>query len=71
MICDVMGLADLCGLDGLKTLCENILKHSVDHENVCSILRNADRYQVRDEWDRGSGTRCVGCDNWHMFRLST
>lgn len=46
IICEVMGLADQYGLDALKTLCENILKHSVDHENVCSILKNSDKYQV-------------------------
>lgn len=48
VVCDVMGLADLCTLDGLKVLCETTLKHSVDSENVCSLLRNADRYQARE-----------------------
>lgn len=46
VICDVLGLADICGLNGLKVLCENILKHSVDSHNVCNLLRNADRNQV-------------------------
>lgn len=46
-ICDVMGLAKELGSDELRAVCENRLKHSVDLENVCSILKYAYKYQVR------------------------
>ena len=36
---EVLGLADHYTLDGLKNMCENILIHSVDNENVCHLLK--------------------------------
>lgn len=47
MTCDVMGLAQEYCLDQLKALCANNLKHPVDSENVCFVLKHADEYQVR------------------------
>lgn len=38
LICEVISLADRFGLDQLVALCEKVLKHSVDSENVCFIL---------------------------------
>eukprot|EP00439_Symbiodinium_sp_Y106_P042664 s2689_g5.t1 len=36
---EVLGLADHYTLDGLKHVCENVLIHSVEIDNVCSLLR--------------------------------
>jgi hypothetical protein len=32
---------------GLKLLCENILIHSVSIDNVCILLKQSDKYQVK------------------------
>ncbi|CAK0875638.1 unnamed protein product [Prorocentrum cordatum] len=43
---EVLGLADHYTLDGLKHVCENVLVHSVEIENVCALLRHADQYMA-------------------------
>lgn len=45
---DLMGLADHSAIDGLKTLCETALMHSVDATNVCTVLLTAHRYSATD-----------------------
>lgn len=40
---EVLGLADQYTLDSLKHVCENILVHDIEVENVCTLLTNADR----------------------------
>jgi leucine-zipper-like transcriptional regulator 1 len=45
---DLMGLADHSAIDGLKTLCETALMHSVDAANVCTLLLTAHRYSASD-----------------------
>jgi len=45
---EVLGLADHYTLDGLKHVCENVLVHSVEIENVCSLLRHADQYMAQE-----------------------
>ncbi|CEL93311.1 unnamed protein product [Vitrella brassicaformis CCMP3155] len=45
---ELLGLADHYTLDGLKQLCENILIHSVEIDNVCNLLKQADQYQATD-----------------------
>ena len=35
-------------MDRLKFLCENTLMHTVDNENVCSILIDANKYGATD-----------------------
>eukprot|EP00397_Hematodinium_sp_SG-2012_P019350 GEMP01019877.1.p1 GENE.GEMP01019877.1~~GEMP01019877.1.p1 ORF type:complete len:515 (+),score=55.52 GEMP01019877.1:19-1563(+) len=40
---EVLGLADQYTLDPLKHVCENILVHDVEVDNVCMLLRVADR----------------------------
>lgn len=43
---ELIGLADHYNLDGLLRLCENTLMNSVNDENICTILRAAQHYQV-------------------------
>ena len=43
----MLGLADRCGLDGLKSLCESAIMHCVDSETVCSLFSAAHRHGVR------------------------
>ena len=43
---EVLGLADRCGLDGLKSLCESAIMHCVDSETVCSLFSAAHRHGV-------------------------
>merc|ERR1712007_238976 len=45
---EVLGLADHYTLDGLKHVCENVLVHSVEIENVCALLRHADQYMAHE-----------------------
>lgn len=45
---EVLGLADHYTLDGLKHVCENVLMHSVEIENVCTLLRHADQYMATE-----------------------
>lgn len=45
---EVLGLADHYTLDGLKHVCENVLVHSVEIENVCTLLRHADQYMAHE-----------------------
>jgi len=40
---EVLGLSDQYGLDSLKNVCENILVHDIEVDNVCTLLANADR----------------------------
>jgi leucine-zipper-like transcriptional regulator 1 len=41
---DLLGLADAYMLEGLKYLCENTLMHSVDNDNVCTLLIEANKF---------------------------
>lgn len=43
---EVLGLADHYTLDGLKTVCENVLMHSVEVDNACALLRHADQFMA-------------------------
>mmetsp|Transcript_5359 Transcript_5359/g.16717 ORF Transcript_5359/g.16717 Transcript_5359/m.16717 type:complete len:526 (-) Transcript_5359:145-1722(-) len=45
---EVLGLADHYTLDGLKHVCENVLVHSVEIENACTLLRHADQYMAHE-----------------------
>jgi len=45
---EVLGLADHYTLDGLKHVCENVLVHSVETNNVCTLLRHADQYLAHE-----------------------
>jgi len=45
---EVLGLADHYTLDGLKHVCENVLVHSVEIDNVCALLRHADQYMAHE-----------------------
>jgi len=45
---ELLGLADHYTLDGLKHVCENVLVHSVEIDNVCSLLTHADRYMAQE-----------------------
>merc|ERR1719412_3218090 len=45
---EVLGLADHYTLDGLKHVCENVLVHSVEIENACTLLRHADQYMASE-----------------------
>jgi len=45
---EVLGLADQYTLDGLKHVCENVLVHSVEIDNVCALLRHADQYMAHE-----------------------
>jgi len=45
---EVLGLADHYTLDGLKHVCENVLVHSVEVDNVCALLRHADQYMAHE-----------------------
>jgi hypothetical protein len=45
---EILGLADHYTLDGLKHVCENVLMHSVEMDNVCSLLRHADRFLAQE-----------------------
>uniref|UniRef100_A0A0G4GSZ3 BTB domain-containing protein n=1 Tax=Chromera velia CCMP2878 TaxID=1169474 RepID=A0A0G4GSZ3_9ALVE len=48
VVAEVLGLADSFGLDGLKRLCESSMAHSIERENVCQLLRSADKYLAKD-----------------------
>jgi hypothetical protein len=41
---ELLGLSDAYMLEGLKYLCENTLMHNVDHDNVCNLLIDANKY---------------------------
>eukprot|EP00743_Colponemidia_sp_Colp-15_P006964 GILK01007515.1.p1 GENE.GILK01007515.1~~GILK01007515.1.p1 ORF type:complete len:519 (+),score=68.21 GILK01007515.1:65-1558(+) len=43
---DLLGLADAYTLEGLKNLCENMLIHGVDVDNVCVLYTHAHRFQA-------------------------
>jgi len=43
---DLIGLADQFTLDGLKRLCENLLVHHVDVDNVCALLSRAHKFNA-------------------------
>eukprot|EP00928_Gymnodinium_smaydae_P078349 TRINITY_DN6222_c0_g1_i1.p1 TRINITY_DN6222_c0_g1~~TRINITY_DN6222_c0_g1_i1.p1 ORF type:complete len:526 (+),score=114.64 TRINITY_DN6222_c0_g1_i1:260-1837(+) len=43
---EVLGLADHYTLDGLKLMCENVLMHSVEIDNACTLLRHADQFMA-------------------------
>lgn len=43
---DLIGLADQYTLAALKALCENVLTHNVDCENVCSLFRCGHRFSA-------------------------
>lgn len=45
---EVLGLADHYTLDGLKHVCENVLMHSVEIDNVCALLRHSDQYIAQE-----------------------
>lgn len=45
---EILGLADHYTLDGLKHVCENVLVHSVETENVCTLLKHADQYMAHE-----------------------
>merc|ERR1719203_982298 len=45
---ELLGLADHYTLDGLKHVCENVLVHSVEVENACTLLRHADRFMAAE-----------------------
>jgi N-acetylneuraminic acid mutarotase len=45
---DLLGLADHYTLGGLKRLCENMLIHNVDNENVCMLFSCSHQYQALD-----------------------
>jgi len=47
-VTEVLGLAGLYNLDGLKHVCENILVHSVEIENACQLLVHADRHMAHE-----------------------
>lgn len=42
-LAEVLSLADHYTLDALKNVCENILVHDVEVDNVCTLLKEADR----------------------------
>ena len=44
---DLMGLADQYTLAALKSLCENVLIHHVDHENCCMLFHVSHRFQAK------------------------
>lgn len=45
---EVLGLADHYTLDGLKHVCENVMVHSVEVDNACTLLRHADQYMAKE-----------------------
>merc|ERR1719263_1384718 len=45
---DLLGLADAYTLAGLKRLCENMLVHNVDDENVCMLFCIAHKYSASE-----------------------
>ena len=45
---DLLGLADAYTLVGLKRLCENMLIHNVDDENVSMLFSRSDQYRAED-----------------------
>mmetsp|Transcript_74769 Transcript_74769/g.139590 ORF Transcript_74769/g.139590 Transcript_74769/m.139590 type:complete len:512 (+) Transcript_74769:72-1607(+) len=45
---EVLGLADHYTLDGLKHVCENVLLHSVEIDNVCALLQHADQFMANE-----------------------
>lgn len=45
---EVLGLADHYTLEGLKHVCENVLVHSVEIDNACTLLRHADQYMAQE-----------------------
>ncbi|EER00633.1 conserved hypothetical protein, partial [Perkinsus marinus ATCC 50983] len=45
---EVLGLADHYALDGLKHLCQAVLIHMVDVDNVCTLLKISDQHQAVD-----------------------
>lgn len=57
---DLLGLADHYTLAGLKKLCENMLIHNVDCENVSTLFSCAHRYDTREGRKRGDRERGGG-----------
>ncbi|AFZ81224.1 kelch domain-containing protein [Theileria equi strain WA] len=45
-ICEVLGLADSCNLDKLKSMCEELLVPKIDIDNACYLLKSSKLYNA-------------------------
>ncbi|KAK1938684.1 kelch repeat/BTB/POZ domain containing protein [Babesia divergens] len=45
-LCEIMGLADACGLEALKDLCQEALVRNMDIDNVCYMLKYSKLYNA-------------------------